>query len=267
MDRTKFIGGSDIAAICGVSPWKTAYQLYLEKIGDIESNTETELMYWGTALEPVIRNEFIKRTGHRVIDGAIINHQQYPFLQGQPDGLLPDLNAILEIKCVNAFAKSKWEDAGIPIEYLLQVAFYCELAKADKVYFAVLFGGSNYQSFEYEYDKEIGPMLIQRAVDFWECVENRTPPAAVDMEDMKLMYRHSVQNTHIIADSYIIDSVNKIREMRKAMSELSAEDKRIRAEIMQHMKENEILIDSSGSVLATFKQRSDNKRYFVVKGE
>ena len=34
MDRTKGIGGSDVAAICGVSPWKTPLQIYLEKIGE-----------------------------------------------------------------------------------------------------------------------------------------------------------------------------------------------------------------------------------------
>ena len=32
-DRTKFIGGSDVAAILGVSKWKTPFQLYQEKIG------------------------------------------------------------------------------------------------------------------------------------------------------------------------------------------------------------------------------------------
>ena len=34
MDKTKGIGGSDVAAIRGVSPWRTPLQIYLEKIGE-----------------------------------------------------------------------------------------------------------------------------------------------------------------------------------------------------------------------------------------
>ena len=31
MDRTRFIGGSDVAAILGVSPWKSPFRLYLHE--------------------------------------------------------------------------------------------------------------------------------------------------------------------------------------------------------------------------------------------
>ena len=34
MDRTKGIGGSDVAAIYGVSPWRMPLQIYLERIGE-----------------------------------------------------------------------------------------------------------------------------------------------------------------------------------------------------------------------------------------
>ena len=34
LERKKGIGGSDVAAIIGVSPWKTALGVYLDKVSD-----------------------------------------------------------------------------------------------------------------------------------------------------------------------------------------------------------------------------------------
>jgi hypothetical protein len=55
-ERSTGFGGSDAAAACGLSRWKSAYQLYLEKRGEAPLvEEENEAMRWGTLLEPVVR--------------------------------------------------------------------------------------------------------------------------------------------------------------------------------------------------------------------
>ena len=54
-ERRKGIGGSDVAAIIGLSPWTTPLDIYEQKLGIALPSEETEAMYWGTALEPAIR--------------------------------------------------------------------------------------------------------------------------------------------------------------------------------------------------------------------
>ena len=65
--RTQGIGGSDVSIIAGINPFRSAYQLWLEKTGQAEpEEAESEYAHFGTLLEPIVRNEFTRRTGIKV---------------------------------------------------------------------------------------------------------------------------------------------------------------------------------------------------------
>ena len=67
-DRRKGIGGSDVATILGLNQYKSAYQLWLEKTGQVElKDTESEPAYWGNVLEEVVAKEFQERTGKKFV--------------------------------------------------------------------------------------------------------------------------------------------------------------------------------------------------------
>ena len=71
--RTMGIGGSDVSVIAGINPYKSAYQLWLEKTGQTEpAESENEYTHFGTVLEPVIRKEFIERMDLKFIQKHII---------------------------------------------------------------------------------------------------------------------------------------------------------------------------------------------------
>lgn len=61
--RRAGIGGSDVAALLGLSKWKSPYQLFLEKTGNAPPQEDNEAMYWGRMLEPVIRDAYEEKTG------------------------------------------------------------------------------------------------------------------------------------------------------------------------------------------------------------
>ena len=54
-ERMSYIGGSDAPIIMGVSPWKTPYQLWEEKMGNVVEDKD---------------KEFIFARGHRMEDKA-----------------------------------------------------------------------------------------------------------------------------------------------------------------------------------------------------
>ena len=56
--RRRGIGGSDIAAICGISKWRTPTHVYLEKLGEAPEQVKNEAAEWGTRLEPLIAEKF-----------------------------------------------------------------------------------------------------------------------------------------------------------------------------------------------------------------
>ena len=62
-ERQKGVGGSDVAAILGLSPWRTPYDVYLDKIGEAPKELTSQAAHFGTKLEATIADEFSERTG------------------------------------------------------------------------------------------------------------------------------------------------------------------------------------------------------------
>ena len=58
--RSKYIGGSDCACILGLNPYKSNVDLYLEKIGEKQSQdiSDKPQVKFGIAAEPIIRELF-----------------------------------------------------------------------------------------------------------------------------------------------------------------------------------------------------------------
>jgi len=108
MDRTKGIGGSDVAAICGVSPWKTPLQIYLEKIGESAGSPDNPAMAYGRMVEPVILQWYEQYTGQTVAVPGPLQHPRYPYLIAHLDGLTPD--RVIEIK--TARSSVDWGNPG-----------------------------------------------------------------------------------------------------------------------------------------------------------
>lgn len=88
--RTGGIGGSDVSIIAGINPFKSVHQLWLEKTGQVEpEQTESEYAHFGTLLEPIVRKEFIERTGIKVRQKhMLLQSEEYPFMYADLDGVI-----------------------------------------------------------------------------------------------------------------------------------------------------------------------------------
>ena len=174
------IGGSDVAAIAGISKWQSEIELWLNKTNQInEPPIENEAMQWGTIMEPIIRNHFIEVTGKPVVEvKAILQHPEYPFMLADVDGVTVDDEgnpAILEIKTASEFKRSEW-DEGVPTYYQTQVQHYLCVTGIQKAYVAVLIGGNSFRILEVEADAELQAMLIALEQNFWNKVQNMVRP-------------------------------------------------------------------------------------------
>jgi putative phage-type endonuclease len=145
--RQMGIGGSDVAAVCGISRWKSPVELWLEKTGQKPMDPAGEAAYWGTVMEPLIRDEFMLRTGIKVTQvPAILQHKRFSWMLANLDGIVSDPargEGIFEAKTANAYASGNWDD-GIPDEYALQVQHYMAVTGLQFVYVAALIGGNRF---------------------------------------------------------------------------------------------------------------------------
>lgn len=132
--RQKFIGGSDVACILGMNPWKTNVQLYREKKGLAEPSdlSDNELVIYGTKAEKYIRSLFALDHPELKVEYVPNNswiNDDYPFAAASLDGSTEDSNGrhgILEIKTSTITTSQqalKWKDQ-IPDNYFCQVLFY-----------------------------------------------------------------------------------------------------------------------------------------------
>ena len=87
--RRRGIGGSDVASIFGVSPFRTARDLYYDKL-NIVSVEEDEgnwvAMEMGNLLEPLVAKIFGKKTGYKFYQiKKMFYHPHYPFMLADLD--------------------------------------------------------------------------------------------------------------------------------------------------------------------------------------
>lgn len=269
-ERRFGIGGSDMPIIMGLSSYKTPYQLYLEKTGQVESADEmTNFQYWGHQLEGVVRDEFSRRNNVTVETPETLVHPFFNFLRANVDGYIPSLNAILEVKCSSGFMAHEWGEDGsdtIPLPYLVQVAHYCAVTNSDCAYIAVLIGGNDYREFKYIRDAEIEERVINEAKKFWECVQTKTPPEPINQIDLRLMYpKHDPEKTKTIAPD-VAEQLTTLVDTRFKIKALSEVEEKYKFNIMQFMKDAECLVDESGKPIISWKANKRGSRTFLIKG-
>jgi len=177
--RKQGIGGSDVAAVCGLSKWKSPMALWMEKTGQVEPDPAGEAAYWGTIMEPIIRDEFTARTGFPVNEvKAILQHRRFDFMQANLDGtvIYPERGeGIFEAKTAGTYSAAEWEN-GIPDAYSLQVQHYMAVTGLNFACVAVLIGGSKFLWRLIERDEAVIDLIIQIESRFWQLVEQKIPP-------------------------------------------------------------------------------------------
>jgi putative phage-type endonuclease len=269
-ERKLGIGGSDMPIIMGLSSYKTPYQLYLEKSEIVVSPDETsQYQYWGSILEGVIRDEFSKRNNVKVETPDTIVHPNYDFIRANIDGYIPEWNAVLEVKCASSFASKQWGDEGsdiIPMQYLVQVAHYCSVTNSDSAHIAVLIGGNDYREYKYVRDLDLEQYVINAAKTFWNCVQTKTPPAATNQVDLRLMFPTHKQDKKIKIAQDIADKLIALNETRFKIKALSDVEEKHKFNIMQFMQDAEVLVNENNEPVVSWKANKRGSRTFLVKG-
>lgn len=167
--RNKGIGGSDIASILGVSKWKSAFQLWLEKTGQSEPEDlkDNEYVYWGAKLEDLVAQRFCEVTGKSVRRRGMLADEEYPFLLANVDRMVEGEMAGLECKTANAFASKEWNDDELPDSYYLQCQWYMMVTGFPIWYIAVLIGGNHFVWKEVSRNEDQIKAMKEAAIGFW----------------------------------------------------------------------------------------------------
>lgn len=175
------IGGSDVATILGLNPYKSAFSLWLEKTGQVEPmKVENENVEWGNILEPVIREKFARVTGFEVKENHfVLQHDTHEFMVANVDGEVfdPDMGewGVLEIKTAGERMKGDWSE-GPPHHYMLQIQHYLAVMGYNYGYVACLLGGNQFIYFKIERDDYVIDKVISVEKEFARLVKENIAP-------------------------------------------------------------------------------------------
>lgn len=169
--RNQGIGGSDVSVIAGVNKFKSIYSLWKEKTGQMEpAETENDYVHFGSILEPIVKQEFTRRTGLKVrAKRAILQSEKYPFMLANLDGLInvDGQMCIFEAKTASAYQQEVWE-RGVPFAYVLQVQHYMAVTGFQKAYVAAIVGGNYFIYHLVERNEVLIQSIIAMEKQFWE---------------------------------------------------------------------------------------------------
>jgi putative phage-type endonuclease len=268
--RAKSLGGSDIGAILGLSKYRSAVDLWLEKTGKEIAHRDSLPLRFGQFAESFVASEYALATGLSLTthEAAVI-HSEYQYMHGHIDRFVLNGDApligedgritaskILECKTANPFAQSEWGEAGsdqVPLSYLVQCVWYMMLTNIDRTALAVLFGNADFRIYEITRDLELEQMVLERAIDFWQNhVLKDIPPTATSESDYKTLFGKSTFSKSVEAPAHTCELIKKLKSLNEQVEQSEAEISQIKQSIMGQMQDAEVLT-YQGQTLATWK--------------
>lgn len=185
MDRKTGLGGTDISAICGLDPRRSAFDVYCSKVGLLVDvpREENERMWAGKKLERAIADMYSDREGKPIKwSDKIDRHHERPwqlasadfFVDSKPERIGADS------KNVSWEFSHLWGEDGsddVPDWISMQMHWYLAFYDIEQWHIAALFGGNDFRVFKLKRDFELEEMLLDAGERFWrDHVEAGVPP-------------------------------------------------------------------------------------------
>ncbi len=265
-DRRRYIGGSDIAAVLGISPWKTPLQLWEAKTTpalpqDSASGVKRRGQRWESVVAEMLV-EHLRDAGHAV--EIVATNRRYvdparDYLAAEIDFELrldgEDEITNVELKTVHPFKAYEWGEAGtdeIPPWYQAQGMHGLGVTGRQRCLVAPLFGAEEIRAYPLLRDDVIIAGMRDRCAAFWQLVTLGVRPDPLTLSDLDRLYQGDAQAPALIADDELHQQWLRLRAIKAEIKARELEADAIEFTIKRAMGDAVELITDS-RVAATWK--------------
>ena len=289
-DRTTFLGGSDMAAVCGVSPWKTPLELWREKVGlQEEKPVDSFAAELGRRFERPILEMALEKLGIEEwqesqckpdeaesvandVGAAVIfnirqRHDLHEFVAAEADALV-----ILEggerwvIDAKRTGNLCEWtadpERMRAPLHYEAQFRLQTAVFNAHRHFAAVLPSQSwmGFHVVETEPEPFAEAALLSDAKGFWQNhVLAGVPPEPSDYAEASLLWPLNEPRSMVQASAHSLELIDRLRTAKAAKKAASDEEKSIQLELAKMIQDHEGIADEQGRPLVTWKKQTSRR--------
>lgn len=195
--RRQYVGSSEVAALFGLHPWLTRFELWHRKAGNLPEVdfSDSEWVFWGDVLEPAVAEGVRQKTGWQV--QKVHRYVEHPTIPGFGASLDYEVVAhergpgVLEIKTVDRSAFRRW-DGDLPMVYQLQVQHQLAcLPNRSWGSLQALVGGNRLEAFDLDRHERAIAKLERAVLEFWESIDagqEPEPDFERDVDVLKLLW-------------------------------------------------------------------------------
>lgn len=238
------LGGSDAGAVCGLNPYRTAMEVYLDKTSESIEDVDNEAMRQGREFEEYVAMRFTEATGKKVRRANFMYYdEKNPFMLADVDRMVIGENAGLECKTASPYMEDKWKDGKIPPSYLMQCCHYMSVCNAGAWYIAVLIYGREFKWHRIERDEGMIADLVRIEKNFWEghVLKKKLPePDGSELCDSVIAGYFKNATAHSVPLAGFDGKLGQRQELAGEIKRLEAEKRKIEQELKLYMGEAEL---------------------------
>lgn len=265
--RRTGIGGTDIAAILGRSPYKSALGVYLDKKGLNPPFATTPAQEFGLEQEDFILRKYAQMEKCKLTPNpGFKRHATIPYLVANVDAIRDD-RIVVDAKNIGLYgdkgeyAYKAWGEPysdQMPQHYLFQIAHYCLVLDFQEGHMVPYFGGSDLRVYVYKRNTQIDKLICQAAQRFWEdhILADKPPIEKGTYQEITRLWKTVKNEECITASPPIEDLIKELRDIRTLSEELKVKEDTLRSHVASFMEDKAILTHPNGHILASWKEET-----------
>ena len=237
----------------------------LEKQGkkELPDLSQVEAVQFGHIMQPVIGQLFQNKHKMELKDADYsISHPSHNWFRSHFDFISADGRVLVEAKNYNGAHRNKFDPDSnrIPAADYAQLVHEAACHGVQKIYLAVIFGGQEFQTFEFDITDQEKDELIQKMAQVWGYCQADTLPPAETIEQTKIMFPESTDEV-IMATRQVEMAISQLRDIKNQIKHLEAAEEGIEVQIRNLMAEKQEIRAVDGTSLVTWKSAKSSSRF------
>jgi len=237
----------------------------LEKQGkkELPDLSHIEAVQFGHIMQPVIGRLFQDKHEMELKDADYpITHPKHDWFRSHFDFISADGLSLVEAKNYNAIHRNKFDvDTNrIPAADYAQLVHEAACHGVQKIYLAVIFGGQEFQTFEFDISDQEKDDIIKKMAQVWGYCQSGNLPPAETIEQTKIMFPESTDEV-IMATRQVEMAISQLKDIKNQIKHLEAAEEGIEVQIRNLMAEKQEIRGVDGSSLITWKSAKSSSRF------
>ena len=268
-DRSEFTPEVRNSAIWSGDSRKVAngkmVDVVLEKQGKkpLPDLSDVEAVQMGHVMQPLIGRLAQGKLGIELKDADYaITHSKHNWFKSHFDFVSADGGVLVEAKNYNAAVRSKFDpDTNrIPDADYAQLVHEAACHNVNRIFLAVLFGGQEFHTFEFNITDQEKDDLIKKMAEVWGYCQSNTLPPAQTIDQTKIIYPES--STGVITATRQVElAVAQLKDIKNQIKHLEAAEENVEVQIRNLMADHQEIRAVDGTTLVTWKSSKGSKKF------